>query len=175
MPYTTSEIIEIAKISEYLARKDEANGSLFGKRVAPNTAMILYTERMFIEYIYDLDNNDDTLTQTAWYLYSLCRGYNLRASNIANAGSGGSISPVSPATAPTPYQFIVSASSFIVTGASSKTITDFIGFNLLFARNGQPVSTVTSEPNYYSWNKTTGVFTISPAAFVDELFQIYAI
>ena len=176
MPYTVPQILDIAKISEYLARVDEAKGNLFGKRVAPNTAMILYTERKAIQYIYDLDSSDDNLTLTANYLYSLCRGYNLRAANIMNGGSGGSVSPVNPSTAPSPYQFIVDASTtFIINGQSSKTITDFIGFNLLFSRNGIPQSNITTEASYYTWDKATGVFTISPAAVTSELFQIFAI
>lgn len=178
MAYTVAQIIDIAKISEFLARIDEQKGSLFGKRVAPFTAMILYMERKAVEYIYDLDPTDSTLTQTAWYLYSLCRGYNLRAANILNGGTGGSVSPIvpTPPALPSPYQFIVAASGNLINeGETTVTITDFIGYNLLFARGGIPQSTVATEPSYYSWNKTTGQFTVSPAAILGELFQIYAI
>lgn len=176
MPYTVAQIINIAKISQYLSAQDAAKGSLFGQRLIPDTSKILYMERKAVEWLYDLDSTDDTLTLTSNYLYSLCRGYNLKASRISGGGgSGGTISPISPATAPTPLQFIVDGSSTIATGASSVTLTDFIGYNVLFARGGQPVSTIPTEPNYYSWNKTTGLFTISPAAIVGELFQIYAI
>lgn len=175
MSYTVSQIINIAKISQYLAKIDVAKGSLFGQRIAPNTPQILYAERKAVEWMYNLDPTDSTLTLTANYLYSLCRGYNLKAASIS--GGGGSVSPVDPVSpTPSPYQFIVAASGELINnGESSVTITAFIGYNLLFSRGGIPQSTVTTEPSYYSWDKTSGLFTISPAAITGELFQIYAI
>ena len=113
-----------------------------------------------------------TLILTANYLYSLCRGYNLKAQSITG---GGSVAPPVPGTTPSPLIFIVNSSSFIQDGQSSKVITDFIGFNLLFARNGIPQSTVTTELTYYSWNKTTGLFTCVGAAVDTELFALYPI
>lgn len=176
MAYSVQQILQIAEISEYIARTNEQKGSLFGQRISPYTSTVLYMERKGVQYIYDNDPTDSTLTQTAWYLYSLCRGYNLKASNILNGGSGGSVSPVTPTIPPVPYQFIVAASGNLINaGESSVTISAFIGFNLLFARNGIPQSTVNTEPSYYSWDKETGLFTISPGAILGELFQIYAI
>lgn len=174
MAYTVQQIINIAKISQYLAANDISKGSLFGKRKIPITPQVLYMERKAVEWMYGIDSTDDSLTMTANYLYSLCRGYNLQASSIS--GTGGSVSPVTPAQAPAPYQFLVAASGNIINnGESSVTISSFIGFNLLFARGGIPQSTVSTESSYYSWNKTTGLFTVSPAAITGELFQIYAI
>ena len=176
MSYTVPQIITIAKISQYLAKLDAAKGNLFGKRIAPNTAQILYMERKAVQWLYDLDSADDTLTLTSNYLFSLCRGYNLKAASIMNAGSGGSISPVTPSTAPTPYQFIVAASGNLLNnGESSVTISSFIGFNLLFSRNGIPQSTISTEASYYSWGRETGGFTCSPAVLTGELIQIFAI
>ena len=174
MAYTTTQIIQIAKISEYLAKINEAKGAMFGKRKAPNTSMALYMERKAVEWMYNLDPINSSFPLTANYLYSLCRGYNLQASQIS--GSGGSVSPTNPSAAPAPLQFIVDAStSYMINGQSSATITQFIGFNVLFARGGIAQSTLSTEPSYYSWNKTTGLFTVSPAAVTSELFQIYPI
>jgi len=172
---TVSQIINIAKISQYLSKIDVAKGSLFGQRIAPNTPQILYAERKAVEWLYDLDPADSSLTLTANYLYSLCRGYNLQASNIS--GGGGSVSPITPVSpVPSPYQFIVASSGNVInTGEASATLTAFIGYNLLFSRGGIPQSTVTTEPSYYSWDKVSGLFTISPDAIAGELFQIYAI
>lgn len=174
--YTVSQIIDIAKISEYLARLDQQKGSLFGQRVAPNTAMVLYMERKAVEYYYDNDPTNTTLAQTSWYLYSLCRGYNLRANNILNGGSGGSVSPITPPSPPQPYQFIVAASGNLINdGGTSATITAFIGYGILFVRNGIPQSTLDTQPSYYSWDSTTGQFNISGPAYLSEEFIIYAI
>jgi len=174
MPLTVPQIIEIAKISQFLSQIDVAKGSLFGKRIAPSTPIVLYCERKAVEWLYNLDPNDSTLTLTANYLYSLCRGYNLKAQSIT--GGGGSVVPPVPPSQPLPLQFIVAASgTTFIDGQSSVTLTSFIGYNLLFSRNGIPQSTVAGQPSLYTWNRSTGLMTISPAAVLDELFQIYPV
>ncbi len=174
MPLTTAQVINIAKISQFLASQDVAKGSLFGKRISPQTPSVLYMERSAVEWMYDTDPANSTLQLTCNYLYSLCRGYNLQAQRIT--GSGGSVSPVNPTTAPNPYEFEVSGSSFIATGESTKTITAFSGYNILFVRNNVPQSTVDlGSGSYYSWDKNTKIFTCTPAASAGELFQIYPV
>jgi len=174
MPISVANIIRIAKVSQYLSKIDVAKGSLFGRRIAPNTPQILYAERKAVEWLYNLDPTDSTLTLTANYLYSLCRGYNLQAQNITG---GGSVSPINPTTAPDPYDFIVDGSSFIATGASTKTFPQaWVGYNLLFVRNGIPQSTLNVGGNsYYSWDRDTASLIIDPAAAADESFQFYPV
>ena len=172
MPLTVSNILDIAKISQYIATIDIQNGSIFGRRIVPETPQILYNERKAVEWLYNLNPNASSLVETSNYLYSLCRGYNLQAQQIA--GTGGTISPVVPSQIPNPYDFIVSATSIVPTGAVNATISAFIGFNLLFVRNGIPQSTLNVGGNsYYSWNKNLGLLTISPAAIAGEQFQLY--
>lgn len=175
MPLSIPDIISIAKISEYLAADDIAKGSLFGTRIAPKTPRILYMERVAVEGRYNLDPSDTTLTLTSNYLYSLCRGYNLKAQGILSTGGGGAVSPISPASAPTPIQFTVSASSMIPTGGTTVTISSFLGFNLLLVRGGIPQTTVNDGDGgtYYSWDKSLAQLTIFPAANLGELFQLY--
>lgn len=173
MPVSVSNIIRIAKVSQYLSKIDVAKGSLFGRRIAPNTPQILYMERKAVEWAFNLDPTDSSLTLTANYLYSLCRGYNLQAQNITGTGS---IAPVNPATAPTPYDFEVGASSFMATGDTTKQFpSTWIGYNLLFVRNGIPQSTIDLGASYYSWDRSTATVTISPAAAATELFQFYPV
>lgn len=173
MPLTVAQIIDIAKISQYLAQVDVQKGSLFSPRVAPLTPQILYLERKAVEWMYNLDPANTSLFQTSQYLYSLCRGYNLQAQQIS--GTAGTISPVNPAQIPNPYDFEVSGSSLMVNGQSTVTIPAFIGFNVLFVRNGIPQYTVNTGQSYFSWVKATGVFTIYPAAITGEQFAIYPI
>ena len=173
MPLTVAQILVIAKVSQYLALKDVQKGSLFSPRVAPLTPQILYLERKAVEWMYNIDPADTSLVQTSQYLYSLCRGYNLQAQQIS--GTAGSISPVNPAQIPNPYDFEVSGSSLMVNGQSTVTIPAFIGFNVLFVRNGIPQYTVNTGQSYFSWVKATGVFTIYPAAMTGEQFAIYPI
>jgi hypothetical protein len=173
MPLTVAQIIDIAKISQYLSQVDVQKGSLFSPRVAPLTPQILYLERKAVEWMYNLDPGNSSLPQTSAYLYSLCRGYNLQAQQIS--GTAGSISPVQPAQIPNPYDFIVTGSSLIADGQSTVTLPAFTGFNVLFVRNGIPQSTIDTGASYFSWVKATGVFTVSPAAVLGEQFQIYPV
>jgi hypothetical protein len=91
------------------------------------------------------------------------------------SGTAGTIAPVNPTAIPTPYDFIVSSTSLIPTGGTTLTISPYIGFNLLFVRNGIPQSTVNVGQSYYSWDKTIGLLTIHPAAFEGEQFQLYPV
>ena len=175
MALTIPDIINIAKISQYLSTLDVQKGATFGQRLVPETPQILYNERKAVEYWYGLSPNDPSLVETSNYLYSLCRGYNLQAQQIS--GTGGTISPVNPTQIPNPYDFIVSASSIVPAGATSATLTAFIGFNVLFVRNGIPQSMINvgGGNSYFSWNKNLGLFTIDPAAITGESFQIYPV
>jgi hypothetical protein len=88
MAYTVAQIINIAKIAQYIAGNDVANGSLFGPRLIPISPRMIYMERVALEWMYDLDASDDTLTKTANYVYALCRGYNLKAQAVSINTSG---------------------------------------------------------------------------------------
>jgi len=174
MALTVADILNIARISQYIATIDIEKGKFFGRRIAPETPQILYNERKAVEWQYNLNPADTSLTETSNYLYSLCRGYNLQAQQIA--GTGGTISPVNPSQIPSPYDFEVTASSIVPAGATTATLSAFIGFNLLFVRNGIPQSTLNIGGNsYYSWNKNLGLLTISPAAIAGEQFALYPI
>lgn len=119
-------------------------------------------------------NENSTLVLTANYLYSLCRGYNLKAQSVT--GGGGTIAPVNPNTEPLPLQFIVAATgTTFISGQSSVILVSYIGYNLLFSRGGIPQSTIDTESSYYSWNRNTGLLVISPNAVLGELFQIYPV
>lgn len=177
MSLSVSDIIAIARISQYLAQDDALKGSLFGKRVAPKTPLVLYAERKAVEWMYNFDPSDDTLRLTANYLYSLCRGYNLKARGILSESGGGSVSPINPETAPSPIQFNVSGSTLLTTGSTTATISAFQGYNLLFVRGGVPQTTVNEGggASYYSWDRDLALLTVSPAAQAGELIQLYPI
>lgn len=175
MPLSINDIINIARISQYLAIDDVEKGKLYDKRIAPLTPQILYTIRKGVEWMYGGNPGNDSLPMTANYLFSLCRGYNLQAQAILGTSSGGSVAPVTPASIPDAYDFVVTASSLIPDGSSTVTLTAYIGWNILLVRNGIPQSSVNTGQSYYSWNKTTGLLTIYPQAYLGEQFQIYPI
>ena len=170
---TILQIINIAKYSQPLAMVAIEKGGLNGNGIDVLLPRKIYSVRKNVEWLYDLDPNDDTLTFTANYLYSICAPFNLKAA--ASITGGGSISPSSGGTTPSPYDFEVDANSFIPTGGSTVTIPEFIGYNLLFARGGITQSQVVlgGGSSFYSWNKITGLFTCFPAAAATEIFQLY--
>lgn len=55
MAYTVQQIIDIARISQFLAANDASLGNFFGKRLCPDTAKVLYMERKAVEWLYNLD------------------------------------------------------------------------------------------------------------------------
>ena len=172
MALTTLQKLNIASISEYLAFVDIDKKGLYGGGVPINLPQKIYTIRKSIAYWYSLDPTESTLVATSNYLLALCGLYGLEAQEVT--GGGGTITPITPVTAPLPLQFIVAASgTTFIDGQSSATLTQFIGFNILFARGNVTQSTVDTEPTYYSFNKTTGVLTLNIAATTGELFQIY--
>lgn len=175
MSYTTSEILLIAKKCQFLVSNYIQKGGLNGGGIDLRLAKKIKNISESIEYIYNLDNSDSTLFATGNYLLALCMPYVFKAVSIS--GSGGVIAPVTPdvGNTPAPYQFEVSGSSFIVTGQSSKTISNFVNYNLIFVRNNITQSVVDNGGSYYSWDKTTGLFTCTPAAQETELFQLFAI
>lgn len=174
MALTVAQKLDIASISQYLSYQDIVKRGLYGGGVDLQLPFKIYNIRKSIEYWYDLDPSDDTLTATSNYLMGMCGIYGLKAQEIVT--SAGTVAPSSSAAIPLPLQFIVAASgNSLNNGDTTATLTTFIGYNLLFARAGVAQSTVSTEPSYYSWNRSTGVLTISPAAITGELLQIYPV
>lgn len=173
MALTVAQKLTIAKISEYLVVSAITKGGLWGKGIDLELPQKIYNIRKAIQYRYDIDPSDDTLIATSNYLYGLCK-FVIQAQAVMQIS--GTISSVIATTSPSPYQFTVAASgTFMVDGQTSKTITAFIGYNLLFVRGGVPQSTLTTEPSYYSFDRTTGAFVVSPQPYTGELFQIYPV
>ena len=115
---------------------------------------------------------DASLRSTANYLWWLCGKFQLEAQNIINGPGGGSVVPVNPTNKPLPLDFEVSGSSIIAAGASSATISSFIGYNVDFSRGGIEQNTTDVGGSYFTWDRQTGIFTCSPAAQSGELFRI---
>lgn len=107
------------------------------------------------------------------YLYWLCGKFALDAQYIITGTGGGSVVPINPGATPNPIEFEVTINSFIPEGGSTVTIPSFAGYNLLFVRNNIPQSTVDLGGSYYTWVKSSGLFTCYGPAVGGELFQLY--
>lgn len=83
--FTIAQIIQIAKVSQYLYNYDAANGSLFGPRIDPMRGIKLYVIRKDIEDVYNYDQSYPGLVQTSKYLLGLC---DTRAQAVVAAGGG---------------------------------------------------------------------------------------
>lgn len=77
-----------------------------------------------------------------------------------------------PVPLPNPIEFLVSGSSPIISNATTGLFPTFIGFNVDFLRNKFNETTIPSESSYYSWDKTTGILTVSPKAEPGEIFKV---
>jgi hypothetical protein len=173
-----ADIIEVGDASTYLSANFTSRAALYG---GTNIKPIPPVQIAFVTDALRWGNEGGlataaSLRSTANYLYWMCGKFQLQAQNIISGAGGGSVSSTaSGGDLPYPLDFIVSASSFIVTGASSVTISQFIGYNVEFDRNGIPQYTTNpgDGSTYFSWNRTTGAFALlNGAAQVDEKFRI---
>lgn len=117
-----------------------------------------YTAQQFSGGVTATDG-EEGLISASNYLYWLCGKYALISKGISGSGNIASITP-DPSAVPNRYDFIVSGTSFIITGQSQKVIPEFIGFNVIFVRNGATQSTQDVGGTYYSWNSVTGLFQL---------------
>lgn len=171
---TIAQTIRNGNLSVPLCANYNSKTALFsgGALAAPKSPVLIKMITDALSWMYDGGNYDaQEMAQVANYLIWCMGKFGLIASGIT--GSGGSVSPITPGTTtPSRQDFVVSASSYLITGATSATLTAFIGFNIDFVRNGISQSTLSSEPSYFTFNRINGAFTVSPALAVGELIAI---
>ena len=171
---TIAQTITNGQLSVPLCANYNAKQGLFkgGALAAPKSPVLIAMVTDALDWMDEGGNYTDAEeSSVANYLVWLMGKFGLEASSIT--GSGGSVSPI-PAGGLTPSRqdFIVSATSFIATGVSSQTLTQFIGYEIDFIRGGISQSTISTESSYIAWVKSTGLLTISPALSVGELITI---
>lgn len=93
---TPANVISIAKVSQYLATVAIANVNQYNGNLDLKLPRKLYVIRKNVEWLYALDPTNDTLIQTANFLYALCAPYSAEAALIAGTAGGGII--VNPTT-----------------------------------------------------------------------------
>lgn len=170
---TIPQTITNGNLSVPLAANDNSKGNLFGRRLsAPQSPVLIAMAMDALTWMYESgDYTTQELTAMANYLIWLMGKYGLQASNIS--GSGGSVTPVTPGgLTPSRIDFEVSATSYMVTGATSKTISQFLNLEIDFIRGGISQSTLNTQPSYITWDKTTALLTVSPALAETEVIAI---
>lgn len=170
---TIAETIQIGDVSIYLSGNDNSLGALFGKRLSsPYSDVEIATITDAIRWQYEGYPTDPTLRGTCNYGLWMFGKYGLQAQYIISGSGGGTVTPGTGGTRPTPLEFVVASTAYMVDGQSGLTIPSYIGYNLSFSRGGIDQSTVNSQSSYFSWDRNTGTFTCVPAAADGELFII---
>lgn len=134
MAFTIPQIIDIAKISQYLSSNDIRKSGLYGGGQDLLLPRKIRNIRKDVEYWYDLDSSDDTLVGTANYLYAMCGKYSLAAAQILGTG-GGSVSPINPTGS---FSFPIKITQTAFTDSLQPTLypnTSLDGVNLMVFMN----------------------------------------
>lgn len=176
MAYTTNDIILWGKISQALSARGEAQKrALTNGAIDKDLHIKLYVERKTVEWYNRQATIDNNILYTiSNWLFALEGVWGLQA-QFLDGGSGGSVTPVSPSSTSRPEQlnFTVAASGTpFIDGQTSVTFSNFIGYNLVIDKDGQPMTQISTAPIYYTWNRVTGVLTLNQAAITGNEFQI---
>jgi hypothetical protein len=174
MPLTTPQQISIGALCALYTSNENASGQKAGGVIDKRLPHLIYAVNQGLKWLYEYDSDNEDLDTIGNYLISICR-HQFRAQGVLALNNGGTISPIVPSrTPPNPLDFIVSATSTVVTGGTSVSLPQYIGYNVDFSRGGimQNTTSLGDGSSYYSWNIVTGVFTIYPAATEGELFRI---
>lgn len=115
---TVAQIIEIAKISQYLSLDDKITSVYKGGVKNKSLPQLIYLVRKGVEWLNDNDPSDSGLVQAANYLYTICGKFALQAQAIT--GSGGTVTPTTPGGSSTG---IPSSAYYTADGSEGVTLT----------------------------------------------------
>lgn len=173
---TPSDVINIAKISEYLWNDTIAKESgLFGGSIDPRKATQLYMEWKALQYGNEQNINGAQAVQgVANYVYALCGAKVALATQIlAVGGTGGTVVPGGGGLGVREY------SKFAVEGTASVSFPDAVNTTLLMAsRGGVDVGTIltsgTPTGNQVLWTSATGTLTVASTVpfYLNEFVRI---
>lgn len=188
-----SEIITIAKISQYLASNAIRSGGIFGGGVDRLLPRKIYNVRKDVEWMYGIDPTNETLTETSNLLYAICAPFSLEAARIAAISTGGII--VNPSTGQPgnissislEFELGVTASPKIVNGINvdlpnngdnsfTLPLPNIIEGTLMLIISGTPQPTIpvtTSTYTTISYTPTQATITLQPLGTVFQTGQTY--
>lgn len=171
---TISQTIVVGKISSPLAANFNSLKSFFGgpALAAKGSPVTIRMATDALQWAVDGGNlTDAELRSMANYIKWLCGSFAFEAEN--KIGAGGTVSTIVPgALRPGRIDFTVSATSYFPTGSTGGSISEFIGYNLDFIRGNLSQSTLNTEPSYFSWNRSTGIFACYPALAEFEVIAL---
>lgn len=183
--FTIPQIINFAKISQYLAGNDKSSqlglksGSFIG-----NLEGLLYMEGYLLQNLYTLNPSSSTLRSTGEYVLSLCGKYLQKAISIANAVA------IGPPVVSGPFSVSVNVggnASFIVTATGAGPFTyswfDYLGnpilgatsssytfLNAQLSDSGKTFFAKVTDANGQSVTSSTATLTVT-ASLVGYFYQ----
>jgi hypothetical protein len=157
---TPTEVVSIAKISEYLWNDTiPKEKGFFNGTIDPRKPVQLYMERIALQY--GISQNLDGIPGVANYVYALCGAkLNLAKEILANGSSGGTVIPGGGGYGVREY------GSFASAGQTSIVFNLAINATLLYAsRSANTVTTIltsgTPVDQQVVWDTTTGTLTFA--------------
>lgn len=180
---TIQNILNIADASCIYTSNEISGGNRQGGLIDLKLPALTYALRQGLEWLYDLDPANEDLTPIGNYLFSILKFAAKAENSIVGGGSVPSVSPSSPLAEPIDWIVSGTASAIAPLANGDATVTfdgtggmpDLRGYNIQFARGG--ATQYTTNPGdgttYFSWNRSTGVFSVSQAASTGEQMRIY--
>lgn len=129
---TTSEILQLAPISSYLASNAISKGQLFPKnKLNPILAQQIYAAYFILNKIHSIDPTYPGLDPCAQYLWELMGRYGVQAQSVT--GGGGSVPTPTPSNQNI-YPFSITSADFESDGVSYNN-PNIVGDNLMIFIN----------------------------------------
>lgn len=150
---TIQQIINIAKVSEYLSANSILRSGLFGSGTPSYLPSLIRQVRQSVERKYQEDPTDEYLIGNADYLYSLCNRFNKIAQSVT--GGGGSIASQT-STNQGIYPFVITSADFEDDGVSYNN-PNIVGDNLELFPN---------QLNQQFWYAGQGLFVYSSSGII---------
>ena len=154
---STSDVIDIAKVSASLAIRDIE----LGKETDLNLPKKLQMEGDILEWVNTVNYTGINLAGFTEYVYGMCGGYAYEAEGIIGTG-GIVINPSSGGAGRTIEQY----SKFASSGSTTITFSEAIGKTLLYASRGgidvgEIIFSGTPTGNQVKWDTNTGTLTVA--------------
>lgn len=164
----TATVIEYGKISQFLSSEDKKKQQFFrGSSLDPELSKLLWFVRSGIEWKYDADPTDSTLTACKNYLYSLCGRYIPQAQVLIGNIGGTVIQPPigQTSTVISIYlQFTVGDVGALMTAGDTQlilTYDDPLLNSLLVTKDTVPLPVGLSNQQSYTASYTSTNITIN--------------
>ena len=155
---TIQQILDIAKISLWLALNDISKGVMYGGKLDPLLGRKIYMEYSSLEWMYAESPSDTTLRTVANYVYELCGSYALQAQIILNIGNtGGAV--INGNSGGNVYPFVITSSDFENDGVSYNN-PNIVGDNIILFINEFSQQWLVSGAGYFSYTPTGFIITI---------------